>query len=710
MRTIKRLLAAGLAVATLVSVPAFAAETDGLEHFQPVAAYSDELFTDLDPNGWYMENVETAYELGLMKGVGSGSFSPDGTISLGETIALAARVHSIYETGAASFTQGSPWYQVYVDYAARNGIFTGSAATDYGAPATRSQFAAILASALPEEALEPINTVDDGMIPDVPVGAADYDAIYLLYRAGVLTGSDGRGTYNPQTTIGRSSVAALVTRMVRPELRQSITLADPDKEVSVTLNRTSLSLTEGETYRLTATVRPSDADVSVSWSSSSTSVASVSSDGTVTAKAKGTATITATAGDASARCTVTVEAEEVEDGGVRGLTLRPNTMVLLIGQTDTFTYVYNPEDAAPPKVTWHSSNPSVATIDSNGVVTAVSAGKTQITATAHNGVTSPPRNVEVLEDGDGFVDSDPPFDVPKMNYNYGPMTTVDKYSYPSTYISRAAQITDFEFTGWSSYSSMFVHTVNLKVHLEGTLINPGNSGGSSGCDIRILFYDANGNKLAFSGPITIIAKDSGPFSCEDEIGPINLEILKNTAYIEFIDPDFSGYVEGEGTKVIPGIVSYEEAAKHFGLDYPNAPEPEPALEPELRNTIGQALMASGTDSASIINELNEISSANSSESNAEHFQNAMEHLELFKSRLTSVLQGCNGISVLAECKTLTEDLLTQTDQALEYFGNTEDISSPDSAALEQAKALIEDIVPPLRVLWNTWLEITETNA
>ena len=51
MRTIKRLLAAGLAVATLVSVPAFAAETDGLEHFQPVAAYSDGLFTDLDPNG-----------------------------------------------------------------------------------------------------------------------------------------------------------------------------------------------------------------------------------------------------------------------------------------------------------------------------------------------------------------------------------------------------------------------------------------------------------------------------------------------------------------------------------------------------------------------------------------------------------------------------------------------------------------------------------
>ena len=717
MRTIKRLLAAGLAAAMLGSVPAFAAGTDGLEHFQPVAAYSDGLFTDLDADGWYMENVKTAYELGLMKGVGSGSFSPDGTISLGETIALAARVHSIYETGEASFTQGSPWYQVYVDYAAENGIFTGSASTDYGAPATRSQFAAILAAALPEEALEPINTVDDGMIPDVPVGAANYDAIYLLYRAGVLTGSDGKGTYQPETSIGRSSVAALVTRLVKPALRQSITLEDPDKDVSISLNRTSLTLTEGDTQKLTTTVRPSDADVTVTWSSSNTAVASVNSSGTVTARSKGTAVITAKAGDTSAKCTVTVEKKE--DGKVTRIWIDLTSITLLdIGDTRDISkkYDYYPKDAVPPKVTWSSSDPSVATVDSNGIVTAVGKGEAEIIITSDNGK-SGSCPVKVLDYGDGFVENETPFDVPKLNYNYGPMTTVDQYSYPSTYISRAAQITDLEFTGWKWYDySVYAQSVLLKVHLEGTLINPSNGGGSGGCDIRILFYDADGNKLDFSGPFTITAKESGPFSCDDEIGPINLEVLKKTAYIVFIDPEFGDYVDGEGAKLIPGIVSYEEAAEHFGLDYPNAPEPEPepepepALEPALRNTIGRALMDSGTDSANVRNELNKISSANSSETNAEHFQNATEHLELFKSRLTSVLQGCNGVPVLAECKVLTEDLLAQTDQALEYFGNAEDISSPDSAALAQAKALIDAIVPPLRVLWNTWLEITEPNT
>ena len=393
MRTIKRLLAAGLAAAMLGSVPAYAAGTDGLDHFQPVAAYSDGLFTDLDAGGWYMENVKTAYELGLMKGVGSGSFSPDGTISLGETIALAARVHSIYETGEANFTQGSPWYQVYVDYAAENGIFTGSATTNYGAPATRSQFAAILAAALPEEALEPINTVDDGMIPDVPVGAANYDAIYLLYRAGVLTGSDGKGTYNPETSIGRSSVAALVTRMVKPELRQSITLEDESAELKVTLNRTSLTLTEGDTQKLTATVRPVDAGVTVTWSSSNTSVASVASDGTVTARNAGTATITAKAGDASAKCTVTVAEKVVE---VTSITITQVSLKLDVGETSSLSAFPSPSTATDRTVQWSTSNSAVATVSlrepyNNGSyaeVTAAGEGTCTITARTSNGVSA----------------------------------------------------------------------------------------------------------------------------------------------------------------------------------------------------------------------------------------------------------------------------------------------------------------------------------
>ena len=78
----------------------------------------------------------------------------------------------------------------------------------------------------------------------------------------------------------------------------------------ISLNRTWLTLTKGETAGLTATVSPSNAtDKDVTWISSDTAIATVA-DGTVTAVAPGTATITATAGGESATCTVTVTAAQ----------------------------------------------------------------------------------------------------------------------------------------------------------------------------------------------------------------------------------------------------------------------------------------------------------------------------------------------------------------------------------------------------------------
>ncbi|MCM1102063.1 MAG: Ig-like domain-containing protein [Clostridium sp.] len=80
----------------------------------------------------------------------------------------------------------------------------------------------------------------------------------------------------------------------------------------VTLDRTALTMKDGETAKLTATVQPANADnQNLSWASDNTAVATVAADGTVTAVKAGTATITATAEDGGKKvsCAVTVNCD-----------------------------------------------------------------------------------------------------------------------------------------------------------------------------------------------------------------------------------------------------------------------------------------------------------------------------------------------------------------------------------------------------------------
>ena len=157
------------------------------------------------------------------------------------------------------------------------------------------------------------------------------------------------------------------------------TTTPADVKVSrITLSAsTGLALTKGQTQKLTATVAPANAtNKAVTWKTSDKNVATVSENGLVTAVGGGDATITCTAKDGSgvkATCKVTVTVP------VSGIQLSQTSAALTVGDTLTLTKTIYPSDATNQAVTWTSSSDAVASVDSNGKITAKTAGSAVIT-------------------------------------------------------------------------------------------------------------------------------------------------------------------------------------------------------------------------------------------------------------------------------------------------------------------------------------------
>ena len=196
-------------------------------HFPKVSVYVQGQFTDVPAAQWFTQNVAGAVEFGLMKENTASTFNPYGDVTLAETITMAARIHSIYTTGAESFDQsvGDVWYQVYLNYAYQNGIIGYSLYSgNVQEKATRAQYAEIFANALPDEALAAKNSVPDAAIPDVTMQDSYAGAVYKLYRAGILAGGDANGTFSPLTYITRAESATVVARMADSDNRMSFSL------------------------------------------------------------------------------------------------------------------------------------------------------------------------------------------------------------------------------------------------------------------------------------------------------------------------------------------------------------------------------------------------------------------------------------------------------------------------------------------------------
>ena len=209
-----------LALAGLMCVNVFAAG------FGKIRSYEEDKFKDVSENAWYAESVKSAYEKGLVNGATEETFNPDGEITIAETITLAARIHSTYNSNGYEFRQtGNKWYQTYVDYATENAIIGENEYADYTKKSNRLDFVSIIAASVPEREFEKINEILLIHDLDESYDKSKRDAVYLLYNAGVLTGSDELGSFRPETSITRSEVAAILARITDTSQRKKYTLA-----------------------------------------------------------------------------------------------------------------------------------------------------------------------------------------------------------------------------------------------------------------------------------------------------------------------------------------------------------------------------------------------------------------------------------------------------------------------------------------------------
>lgn len=154
---------------------------------------------------------------------------------------------------------------------------------------------------------------------------------------------------------------------------------------SMTLDRTSLVLSIGQSARIVATIEPANAtDKTLHWMSSDESVATVDDAGNVTAKDYGKTTIVVTTADGGimAKCEVSVPKTMVTK-----LTLENEDTEITrkLNETVQLKASVWPPEATNPALRWSSNNEAVASVDENGLVTALSYGEAVISVSTVDG-------------------------------------------------------------------------------------------------------------------------------------------------------------------------------------------------------------------------------------------------------------------------------------------------------------------------------------
>lgn len=149
--------------------------------------------------------------------------------------------------------------------------------------------------------------------------------------------------------------------------------------VATAIELENVELFEGTNKKVIVNVTPSDGYNVFDWKSDNEEVATVADDGTITGKKPGTANISVSSQDGS-QLTATAVVTVKEVIPIDKITLSEPGYDMMIGDKTLINCLLEPIDASVGLLSWSTTNDRVATVDADGLVTAVGAGEAEIIA------------------------------------------------------------------------------------------------------------------------------------------------------------------------------------------------------------------------------------------------------------------------------------------------------------------------------------------
>ena len=190
------------------------------------------------------------------------------------------------------------------------------------------------------------------------------ESIVSVNQDGVITANEVGETY-VTVTIPEGYTASLLIKVI-------------DKSTGIQLSQEEYNVTVGTTAMIGYTLVPANATTTLTWKSLDESIATVA-DGVITGVKTGSTYIVVTSADGySVTCKVHVSQFAT------GITLESDQYVIEMGNTQKIGYTFTPEDGTAALI-WKCLDETVATVDDQGVVTAVGVGNTFVVVTSSLG-------------------------------------------------------------------------------------------------------------------------------------------------------------------------------------------------------------------------------------------------------------------------------------------------------------------------------------